>query len=128
MAVGGDEVTVGIQLESRPSRVTYCELLVGSLTTKKPLPEMARSVPTPVLLTVPWLKLFWMAAVVTPVPTWPSAVVAEGLAEGVLEIDAGVFEAGGVHIGDVVANDVDVLLELLEAADGGIEGSEHRFD
>jgi hypothetical protein len=34
---------------------------------------------------------------------------------------AGFLEAGGVDIGDVVADDINVLLELVEAADSGVK-------
>ena len=57
--------------------------------------------------------------------TWAAGT--EGLAEGVLERHARVFEAEGVYIGDIIANDVDFFLELLESANGGTEGSKHKF-
>jgi hypothetical protein len=35
---------------------------------------------------------------------------------------AGAFEADGLHVGDVVRHHVEVLLELLQRTDAGVEG------
>ena len=51
-----------------PSCVTYWAPVVGSCTTKNPLPLMARSLLTPVELMAPCDQSLVMEAVVTPVP------------------------------------------------------------
>src|SRR5262249_20056570 len=52
---------------------------------------------------------------------------AQGVAEGVRELHARGLERSGVHIGDVVADDVHVFLKILQAADGRGEGAKHRY-
>ena len=49
------------------------------------------------------------------------AGVAEGLAERVGKLHGGRFVAGGVDVRDVVADDLEVILKLLESADAGLK-------
>ena len=52
---------------------------------------------------------------------------ADGLVDEVLEIGAHLLEAGGVHVGQVVRDRVDVGLLAYHAAGGGPQASYHAY-
>ena len=102
--------------------------LVGSLTTKKPVPLMAMSDLTPVLEIAPW-KNHWDAGGGHARADLRGAggIGAQRFAQGVGKIHVGAFEPHRVDVGNVVGDDIDLLLVLFQGADAGIEGEKHNF-
>src|SRR5690606_25422907 len=81
---------------------------------KKPRPLMAMSSGCSVVCRVPAVKIFWVPATRTPVPScrpegnWVSCTLGTGLAldliQQVLELGPVTLEAGSGHVGQVVGN------------------------
>ena len=102
------------------------------LTRKYPLPWMARSSWLPVVCIVPCDWLVWVLCTRTPVPSRDSGgrslsggvQIARQLllpVQQVLEIEAVPFERGGLHVGQIVGDDVQLGLHRRHAGGGVVK-------